>query len=294
MLYQKNIKERGAFMKLTREKKVKATVCVLLVIVMCVGMFYMPNTLEEVKATGIATSINTTREVLNEDFESGRNGYRVKNWSKTAMEYSTIAKITNETTAASYCNAYTLEIAAEADGNKVASLRKNGSGYVAVTSEAVQVTAKEEYRITFDYKTVEVTTKAGATTGLDYFGVRLIVEEFDANGESLGMKRIFSDASNTNQWSTGIAEFTAQADTASIVIYLWMGGYWNMYATVHFDNVVLESMNNYKVVNGTFDKATYKADGGRADGEMGPAGWTGVSCNIGATSLTADNRKQIK
>ena len=275
-------------MKSMWSKKGKVLIAVLLVLSMCLGMIYMPRPLE-VSATDITTAIETTGEIQNGDFESGRDGYSVRKWSKTAMEYTSNAKVVDEATAKSYCNAYTLETDAETDGNKVASLKKNGAGYVAATSEAIDVTANKEYRIAFDYKTVEVTTAEGATNGLDYFGVRLLVEELDADGKSLGFKRVFSDGSNTNVWSTGAVEFTTQATTDSVVIYLWMGGQWNMYATVQFDNVTLEPMDNYQVFNGTFDKATYKADGARVDGEIGPAGWTGASCEFKATAFNTSN-----
>lgn len=281
-------------MKLTWGKKGKVITAILLVVSMCFGIIYIPNALEA-KATTVETTKNAS-EVTNGDFESGRDGYSVRNWSKTAMEYTSNTKVVDEVVAKNYRNSYTLETDVEADGNKVASLKKNGSGYVAVTSEAVQVAANEEYRIAFDYKTVEVTTKDGATNGLDYFGVRLLVEELDASGNSLGLKRLFTDRSNTNNWSTGVVEFTTQATTDSVILYLWVGGQWNMYATVHFDNVVLESMDNYSIFNGTFDKATYKADGGRTEGEMGPAGWTVVGCEIAGQSIndTVDYKNYYK
>lgn len=262
----------------------------LLVMSICVGM---PQILSPIhaKATTIETSDKASHKVVNGDFESGRDGYSVKNWSKTAMDLNTDAKRND----AAFLAAYSLETDVEASGNKVAALKKNGSGYVAVTSEKIQVAANEEYRILFDYRTVEISAKAGATNGLDYYGVRLLAEQFDASGTSLGMKRIFEDGSNTNQWSTGIAEIITKSNTASVVLYLWVGGQWNMYATVHFDNVVMESMGSYKVPNGTFGKVTYKADGGRAAGEMGPAGWTVVSCQqVGNGFNNADYKEHYK
>lgn len=176
---------------------------------------------------------------VNADFEEGTEESDVPGWSKTSMAVNS-----NETSSTDYASSFTLKTVVE-DDNKVASFYKGGSGYAAVTSNHLPVLGAQDYRLSFDYKTASVTYKSGfeaGGTGTGYFGVRLLVEEFDANGTSLGMTRPFQDSSNTATWQTGTVEFETKADTVSIVLYLWMGGEWNMYATVHFDNVVVEKV----------------------------------------------------
>lgn len=175
----------------------------------------------------------------NADFEEGTAGSDVPGWSKTSMEVNS-----NTVASTDYASSFTLQTVVE-DDNKVASFYKGGSGYAAVTSNHLPVLGAQDYHLSFDYKTVSVTYKSSyqaGDNGTDYFGVRLLVEEFDANGASLGMTRPYEDSGNTATWQTGTVEFKTQADTVSIVIYLWMGGQWNMYATVYFDNVVVEKV----------------------------------------------------
>ena len=232
---------------------------------------------------------------FNGSFEVGYEGREVYGWHKTAMQRDTIAK--EDVNAESYCKAYTLKTV-EDDGNKVAALEKTGSGYVAVTSQKIEVTSAQEYRISFDYKTLSYELKDTTVTNANanvHHGIRLYVEELDETGNTTvpvnnaELTKYFEDTTNVGEWSTGMAQFKTQASTKYLIIYLWMGAGYNVKTTVHFDNVLLEAANDYKVFNGTFDQTTYLADGGRTAGDMGPAGWTMVTANGSGKVGSASN-----
>ena len=237
-------------------------------------------------------SLDVYREtgVLNGDFELGRSGYSVKYWSKTAMEANNKkTDLTNESRVSTFLNAYELVTASDGEDNEVASLSKVGTGYVGLTSQQVAVAGEKDYRIAFDYKTVACALKNATETDNGknaYYGVRLLVEELDANGATIqvggaDLTEYFRDESTDtlDKWSTAYADMKTQSSTAYVIIYLWLGGGSNRQATVYFDNVTLEANDDYSVFNATFDDVTYKADGGRADGVAGPAGWTMVGSN---------------
>lgn len=222
--------------------------------------------------------------VLNGDFESGNVGAGVSEWSATAMDLRN-TKITDEARATDFKSTYELTTASDGEDNQVAVLlKKAGDGYVGLTSQAIGVTGEKEYHLAFDYKTAAPTLQDATVTNSRmnaYYGVRLLVEELDANGNTIqvdgkDLTEYFRDenADPIDTWCAASVDVETQESTAYVILYLWFGGGFNRQATVYFDNVTLESEKLYSVSNATFDDVTYQADGGRADGEAGPAGWT--------------------
>lgn len=80
-------------------------------------------------------------------------------------------------------------------------------------------------------------------------------------------------------------KITLAANTKSVELYLGMGAFnQNCCATVLFDNVRVDLASgvdydksdvlSYDLFNGDFNTSTYYADGGKAFGVEGPAGWT--------------------
>lgn len=272
-------------MKRENKKIKKLVACLMCAVMIGATLLYVP----EVLATTVETPTETqafdewdATKPVNGNFEAGYVGMEVYGWTKTAIHVNGSALTDEEAT--SYINEYRLTTAEddrEGKTTKVASLEKKGSGYTAATSQPIKVDGGASLKISFDYKTVTTSITEGAETGTDYYGVRLYVEEFDAEGASLGQTILLKSLTETS-WQTKTAEHTTNASTDTIVVYLWMGGLQNRFATVYFDNVVVDV---YDDLNGNFDNVTYLANGGRADGEMGPAGWTGASCSNGGVKF---------
>lgn len=218
--------------------------------------------------------------VTNGDFESGKAGGDVPDWTKVAIDNNTKKKIDQP----SYINAYTVTTE-KVDGNKVLSVKKTGAGYIGIASKPVKVAAGVEYTVSFDYILKEYGVSAGETAGnanTKYLGSRLFVEEFDAAGVSLStdgeLSTLYSDHVNAiaadTEWRAARVSYTPSEGAASASFYFYSGGEYKMNSTVYFDNLaVSELKNNKKVYNATFDKVTYKGNGGRADGVAGPNGW---------------------
>ena len=270
-------------MRLLQEKIGKSALAFLLVFTMCMGLISAATPLRA-KATDVPNREYDVTTVANGNFELGRNGYSVKNWSKTAMTNGhTFAEA--GATAEAYCKSYSLTTAVD-NGNKVAALEKKGAGQVAATSETISVTANTDYSISFDYKILDMNLPEGTTIS-DFNGVRLYVLEFDAEGNTIAGKGLaattmyYKDVTYVlDTLRSGMGTFTTSATTDKVVIYLYTGATKaNITFTVYFDNVVLKEVSDdYEVLNGTFDYLTHKKDGGRAEAnstrsEMGPAGW---------------------
>ncbi len=257
-----------------------------------------PNVFATVHFDNVSLEVAKDMEVTNGDFESGRNGYSVRNWSKTAM-LQAHGKDTNETNQQNYENYFLLTTVAEADGNKVAAFTKSfNQGFMAATSEQIAVTGGQLYNLSFDYRLASLTNKASVDESVcRYYGIRLYVEELDADGNitapvSRGGTYYGDDVKNS-EWQTGMVQFQAKANTKKVVIYLWMGGNANVSATVHFDNVSLEASDDYKVFNSTYDKVNYLANGGKAAGVAGPTGWSmydSVGNNYAVTTVQETGR----
>ncbi len=236
--------------------------------------------------------------VVNGDFEAGKVGESTPDWNKIAVANNTKTKVDEPT----YLNAYDF-VTEKVEGDKVLAIKKTGSGYIAAASKPVLVKAGAEYIVTFDYKLHSYTAKDGATAGLNYLGTALLVEEFDATGKTLAVNdkltTLYSDHTNVRvadtEWKTANVSYTPSAEAASVVFYLYSGGEWNIYTTVYFDDLaVTEQEKCTGLYNGTFEKVTYKADGGRADGVAGPAGWTLYSAlNTGAKETGNYNENYI-
>ena len=290
-------------MKHDNRKRNRLIACLMCAVLVGSALYCMPS----VFATTVESELTDTKAYSewknikpeNGNFEAGYAGKEVYGWHKTAIEVSGNKKTVNtvdengtsNNRIESFLNAYVLTTTVEEDGNKVALLQKKGSGYVGVTSQETEVVGGETYRLSFDYKLMEL-----GGTG-DYYGVRLLVEELDADMETVlvGEKQLYQyygpesavseeDIPTLETKIEASIEFQPSEDTKYIIIYLWFGAGGGRTATVYFDNVML---GTYEDLNGTFDDVTYIGDGGREGGEMGPAGWTGVSCTQGGTPSTS-------
>lgn len=181
--------------------------------------------------------------IANADFEYGMANESLWGWTKTAIDYGNGGgKITNESTATVYCNNHDLTIAVDEDGNKVAELYHKGAGYAAATSSAIQVSGETTYQVSFKYKTGIFTGSSDSATRTAYLGMRLYIEEQDADGNTLSFTRSYSDTAETDGWRTCTKEFQTQEDAVSVIIYLWMGGEFQMRGSVYFDDVTWEEV----------------------------------------------------
>ena len=252
----------------------------------------------------VTVSSNNNFEVANGDFESGRAGYTVKDWTKTAMARGlktaeADGKSENEINA--YLKSYDLITAEMEDGNRVASLTKTGAGYVAMTSESFSITGGKTYWITYKYflqQIINAAVKKGKEIqDIDFHGISLSVKEYDAEGNatwttlssdtSYGDGRISAtsyvmDATtqtasySSTAWRTVGEEYRAKESTVRAEIYIKVGAAAHVTGTVLFDDVTVHLYDNYEVVNGDFNWQTADKDGGRQSG-VGPAGWTSES-----------------
>lgn len=250
-------------------------------------------------------NVSLTRDkemsVYNGDFQQGRVGYAAPGWTKVAIANNTKEKITEE----SYLKAYNV-LTVNNNGDKVLSVEKTGSGYIGMASTPVRIGAGTEYILTFDYYLKSYSVKSGSNpgdAGTKYLGTALLVEEFDKDGKSLAVNNklttLYSDHVNVTEadteWKSSMVSYTPSSSAATAVFYLYSGGEYKMYSTVYFDNLEIKAAKDYKTVyNNTFDKVTYKADGGRAAGTAGPTGWTMYSSlNTGALGTDAYNENYV-
>ena len=224
---------------------------------------------------------------VNGSFEAGYEGMDVYGWSLTSMKANTTIETTDN-----WAANYTLKTTAEG-ANKAAALRKVSGGYAAMTSAPFTVAAGIGYRIRYDYKTTEITNAASVS---DFYGIHAAVQELNAGGEQVSWTVLNDTGAGKGQtvsedWVTVTHEFVATTGAESAVLYLAIGGVWNVKATVLFDNVSVCGYDSKDVINGDFEAIFHEQDGGREGAKEGPACWTTLSCDIGGAPDTSGFHK---
>lgn len=191
----------------------------------------------------------------NFDFEAGNAGDNAYNFHEVTIDNNTNGRCTTT----NYSGSFTLTNVDD-NGNQVLSVNKNGSGYMGAASLPYDVVAGKTYNISFDYMLKEYTANAGATNGLNYLGTRLLVEEFDAEGNTLSTTTtttsgellykttpLFATHVNVKtadtEWQKAECTYTASANADYVVFYFYAGGQWNIKTKTYFDNLVIEDAN---------------------------------------------------
>lgn len=217
----------------------------LLLVVMILGMqFFQGARVIEVQATTVNADISTEGKVTNGDFESGRVGYSVRGWSKTSMDVNSV-----KNTEKDWTQNFILKTEND-NGSKVASFRKNGTGYAAMTSGQVAVESGKTYELSVDYKMkdfsldIDPATGEAYTTGVKFRGIRFVIEQFDEQGNTLVYTKYPSSnivEEESVEWNTYSTEFTTNAQTKSVVVHCWLGGDLHVKSTALIDNVTIEA-----------------------------------------------------
>jgi len=305
-------------MKLLERKVVKRALALLFVLSMLVGMIYLPG-LTAAQASTIKTTVQEECEITNGDFESGRDGYSVRNWCLTAMTRGLEIQ-TDADSIATCMEGYVLQTKKMPDDNKVAALSKIGKGYVALTSQSFELEGSKTYRISYDYfleniKNSGDKTNAVTLAGQDFHGISILVKELDADSNITWTK--LSEASfgdgliaydqyiadsevsvgtyTSQKWQTITKDFVAQPTTVKAELYIKVGARDCIKGTVLFDNVTVFPYGEYELPNGDFSSVVYKEDGGRSASQAGPTGWTSVSNkNTNGTKVDNDTTKHHK
>jgi len=278
--------------------KQRGTIFLALLLVLVLGFqMFQGLGISEVQATAVNADLSTEGKIKNGDFESGRDGYSVKNWFLHSMK-SDAAKETEK----DWTGNFTLKTKSE-DGNKFAALTKFGAGYAAMTSEHVDVESQQTYRLSIDYKIKDFSLDIDPATGepyasnITYRGIRFIVEQLDASGNNLSYTKYPGEAIKETAsagWNTYYTTFTTKSNTHSVVVYCWLGGDMRVNVTALFDNVIIEPNDDYNVVNSTFDKMDYHEQGVKPAGIAGPAGWTLKGANAGGTGKNSNFDSDFK
>ena len=201
----------------------------------------------------------------NGDFEVGYEGMEVYGWK--VVPFTQALKLGTDT---AYANNHTLKTTVE-NNNKVAQLNRVGGGYAAMASQAIEVTGGQGYQISLDYKTIEVTAVGEKNTA--FWGINLVVQQFDANGEETWQHWTIDDKGYgqtvSSEWSSLNQILMMESDTVSAVVYIAIRGEWNSRAKVLLDNVKVQECDTNNVLNGDFENS---------QGAEGIDGWKLVSC----------------
>ncbi len=257
----------------------KVLTVVLSAAVLCCSLFCVPMLASAETNYGDWVA----QSVFNGDFEAGIEGAEPYGWGKTAVDYATGQKYYRQ----AFLDAYTLTTEID-NGNKVLAITKDGSGYIAAESLPVAVNANTDYQISFDYMLKEYIAQTGAAN-VNYLGTRLYIEEFDAEGNTLNttgndtaeggkgeytvLTQLYSTSDTITavdaDWISVTRAFKTKSNTASVKIYIWVGGQYQMASITLVDNISIEKLG----YNLDFAVKTNQADGGRAVGLIGPAGW---------------------
>lgn len=236
--------------------------------------------------------------VLNGDFEIGRNGMNPYGWG--------LYSITNawKFTTTDYSKSFEFETVMD-NGNKVAQIKKVAAGYITMGSRKVAALAGQEYNFSFDYKIVETKhtplencsfaiCAEGCTFVNHWHGISVIMREYDAEGNLLDTdgnvttdetyrRSVFcKDRANSlayeemSEYDNASFSVVTTKNTAFVELYIGFGAYGgNTFATVNFDNVKFQRVVYANVLlNNDFEDITTTADAGRAEGTNGPLGWT--------------------
>ncbi len=231
---------------------------------------------------------------LNGGFEVHTANNVLLNWSKTSMQANSTIETAND-----WAANYTLVAAPGqgVNGSTAASLTKNGVGYAALTSTAISAQGGTAYRLSYTFKTTSLENLQAAS---DFYGIHTAVQCLDAQGNALtdgwmilnnasvGMGQTLSDG-----WQTVIHDFIPVEGTASVRIYLSIGGIYYIKATVLFDNVTVTAYDAGDIANADFEGTVNEHLGGRSTAVEGPALWDAMTTDAGGTWNSAGSNTYV-
>lgn len=247
---------------------------------------------------------------VNGSFEVGVEGMDVYGWSITSIDIGLNGEkiADSESSANSYASHYTLKTYVE-DTNKVAAFSKNENGHAAMTSQAIPVTGGTGYRLSYNYKTIDIhryenTTITRDWTDNDIWGIRVAVRQLNDAGEVVAWD-VLDDLGAHNgrgsevmeNWETVVQDFVAIDGATSAEIYFMTGGIADLRTTIWFDNISLNAYDDYEVVNGDFKAGNYTDVTGDvctvADLRNTVSGWSQVSCNADDNYKVVDSGNHL-
>lgn len=219
-----------------------------------------------------------TDETFNGDFED----LKTTPWSLTSVTSGSVPDTQNNWTAN-----YTVEIAGAmgVNGGAAISLKKNGTGYAALTSQAVAVEAGKSYRLSYSYRTVSL---EGLQDAADFYGIHTALEFLNASGQqvengwvilnnaSLGLGQTVSEG-----WNSISHDFVVPEDAEAVCVYFCIGGKYYVKANVLFDRVQIGAYPEDAIVNSDFEAVQNKTLGGRSSSVQGPSVWNAMTTDSG-------------
>lgn len=168
---------------------------------------------------------------FNMDFEASGDA---ASWRKETINNSGVYDAAN-----TYVNAFDISTVDD-NGNKVLSVHKKASGYIAAASMDIPVLPSTSYTASAMYKQVLFDT-GSATSGTSDMNNRIYIGEKDAEGNITLTSNVHGGV--LSDWNEMRVSFTTKPTTVSVVIFLWVGAQWNVTKTVYFDNVILFENN---------------------------------------------------
>ena len=279
---------------------VKKIFAVLLTVALVTTMFVMPANATKTYGDFLEDS------VVNGDFEVGVEGMTPYGWEVVYLDNTAALN-----PGADYSRAVKFSTAVE-NGNKVLYNQKVGGGYAYVQSQPIDVVGGQRYVFSFDYKVFDIVVPEGQEA--HWHGVYPKYREYDAEGNVLNSNGELATNLNVLQKLNSVAPtedmtdyktyqqgIKLNANTAKVVFYLGVHAT-NMTVTAnaYFDNVSLKLdtdpvyPSQYEVYNASFDEFSYKADGGKAEGLAGPAGWTTIGREANGATENAGYAKRYE
>lgn len=223
--------------------------------------------------------------VSNEPFEIYNENAEPRGWSITSLSDSGL-----DEAGADWAGSYTFGIVKEENGNTAVAINKNSIGYAALTTPAFAVQAGTNYRLSFAYRNSYVGAKDEAQTDLAFWGMRITVHFYDADGAELttAYKTVNSDVvggTASQNWAQITYDFEAVAGAASAKVFFGLGGQKNAVAQMLIDDYSVSAYAANELPNGDFNGIVHEKDGARDIGMDGPATWDVISANINGNTF---------
>lgn len=223
--------------------------------------------------------------VSNEPFEIYNENAEPRGWSITSLSDSGL-----DEAGADWAGSYTFGIVKEEDGNTAIAINKNSIGYAALTTPSFAVQSGNNYRLSFAYRNNYVGAKDEAQTDLTFWGMRITVHFYDADGAEL--TTAYKTVNNSvvggtvsENWTQVTYDFEAAAGAASAKVFFGLGGQKNAVAQMLIDDYSISAYAADELPNGDFNGIVHEKDGARDAGVDGPATWDVISANINGNTF---------
>ncbi len=223
-----------------RNKKIGKCLLVLcLVATMVISSLGINNPMS-VEAAAVNADFSEEGKVTNGDFESGRNGYSVRDWRKIGMNTNGVINNNNS----KYFSLKTVE----ASGNRVASFEKTASNAACggMLSDSIKVQAGKTYVFTAQYMVKDISANGQLRENMSpadkntyYFdGFYLMIVKGGTNAQSANRIAMTGTVNQiSSNWKSLTCEFTAPTGIEEIEVCLYSYGAKDVIYNVWLDNI---------------------------------------------------------